>query len=454
MPNSLHNRRQAILEETNPAEYQQSYHLIYDEDYILDARWHGNAFRHLNHSCEPNCAAIKRHAYGVQVILITSIRHIAAGEECTLHYGSLKPTPCNCLPCYSMRSSSHTPSSSAHNEHPPITTDLTSDCMNISDDDESGSPNHSPSTQHTNTTASHTTTPECSASSSSVNKKRTKYPLSFLPSPCRALLITIGLLLHHLPQFSLQSTKHIRWPNRTHPSHRFTTPSFTGCITGDGPPPLPSTLNPCAATFTPSLHRNTIASGRPNPHARHSSRPHTHTPRRTPAIAPTTTAPPHIITPNTSTHAMWNHITPTLDNSTIAQFSDTFHTHLLTTNCNDNTPPDLRVAYLNIRTLTPDKHFFISAFIYRYRIDVLFLTDTRVANTDCSKHMLRTCLGKDYTILHSPPIAHSPGGQTIIIAPSWSGAFQTLWCDPSTLGLLTEVTLRSGQQNVKLFGAY
>ena len=29
-----------------------------------------------------------------------------------------------------------------------------------------------------------------------------------------------------------------------------------------------------------------------------------------------------------------------------------------------------------------------------------------------------------------------------------------MWSDPTGLGLLTEVTLRSGRQNVKLFGAY
>ena len=112
------------------------------------------------------------------------------------------------------------------------------------------------------------------------------------------------------------------------------------------------------------------------------------------------------------------------------------------------------MSYLNIRTLNSDKHFFIAAYIHRYSIDVLFLVDTRISNPDQSKYTLRTCLGKGYTILHTAPINHSPGGQTIIIAPSWSGAFQSLWSDPSDLGCLTEVTLRSGAQNVKLYGAY
>jgi hypothetical protein len=68
--------------------------------------------------------------------------------------------------------------------------------------------------------------------------------------------------------------------------------------------------------------------------------------------------------------------------------------------------------------------------------------------------MLRSNLGKSFTILHTAPVKSSPGGQTIIIAPSWSGAFQSFWSDPSELGCLTEVTLRSGLQNVKLYGAY
>ena len=92
--------------------------------------------------------------------------------------------------------------------------------------------------------------------------------------------------------------------------------------------------------------------------------------------------------------------------------------------------------------------------MFHYQIDVLFLIDTRITNEDQSKHTLRACLGHGYTILHTPPITHSPGGQTIIVAPSWSGAFQSFWSDPSELGCLTEVTLRSGLQNVKLFGAY
>jgi hypothetical protein len=143
-----------------------------------------------------------------------------------------------------------------------------------------------------------------------------------------------------------------------------------------------------------------------------------------------------------------------LHDSTLYQFSDSLDVHTLTHSSFNNDLHDLRVAYLNIRTLTPDKHFFIAAFLFKYQIDVLFLIDTRTSNVEQSKHMLRSCLGSGYTILHSSPITHSPGGQVIIIAPIWSGAFQSFWQDPTELGCLTEVTLRSGLQNVKLYGAY
>jgi hypothetical protein len=143
-----------------------------------------------------------------------------------------------------------------------------------------------------------------------------------------------------------------------------------------------------------------------------------------------------------------------LHDSSFAQFSDSFDAHILTHSRSPTESHDLRVSFLNIRTLNSDKHFFIAAFIHHYQIDVLFLIDTRVENIEQSKYTLRTCLGSGFTILHSPPVKRSPGGQAIIIAPTWSGAFQSFWNDPTELGLLTEVTLRSGLQNVKLFGAY
>ena len=147
-------------------------------------------------------------------------------------------------------------------------------------------------------------------------------------------------------------------------------------------------------------------------------------------------------------------MTSTLQESTFLLFSDTFETHTLTHTNTPTTLTDLGVAYLNIRTLNTDKHLFITAFIHKYQIDVLFLIDTRVANVEHSKYMLKACLGTGYTVLHSPSIAGSPGGQAIIISPTWAGAYQSLWCDPTGLGFLTEVTLRSGLQDVKLYGTY
>ena len=122
MPNSLHNKRQALLAETNPEEYNKTYYLIYDKDNVLDARWHGNVFRYFNHSCDPNCRAVKKHVYGVQIIMIETTRHLAEGEECTLFYSHLKPTPCHCTHC--LPPHPHTPAHIALNPLTPLHTAL------------------------------------------------------------------------------------------------------------------------------------------------------------------------------------------------------------------------------------------------------------------------------------------------------------------------------------------
>jgi SET domain-containing protein len=151
MSNALHNKRQDTLEETNPEEYAQSYHLIYDKDHVLDARWHGNLFRHLNHSCQPNCIAVKRHAYGIQVILIVARQQLMQGEECTLNYGTTRPNPCNCTHCMYARSVTE----NTHARPAPI-------CIDMLDDDDNDSDDH----------ADH-------EASVSVNKKRFKYVRSY-----------------------------------------------------------------------------------------------------------------------------------------------------------------------------------------------------------------------------------------------------------------------------------
>lgn len=54
---------------------------------LIDGREGGNATRHINHSCEPNCLAYEVEAPGgVPVIVIEAERRIARGEELYLDY--------------------------------------------------------------------------------------------------------------------------------------------------------------------------------------------------------------------------------------------------------------------------------------------------------------------------------------------------------------------------------
>jgi len=54
---------------------------------LIDGREGGNATRHINHSCEPNCSAYEvEDPRGVPVIVIEAERDIASGEELYLDY--------------------------------------------------------------------------------------------------------------------------------------------------------------------------------------------------------------------------------------------------------------------------------------------------------------------------------------------------------------------------------
>jgi SET domain-containing protein len=54
---------------------------------LIDGAQGGNATRHLNHACEPNCEAIEEYAEdGQLVVRIETIKAIRAGEELFLDY--------------------------------------------------------------------------------------------------------------------------------------------------------------------------------------------------------------------------------------------------------------------------------------------------------------------------------------------------------------------------------
>ncbi|BEP57115.1 MULTISPECIES: SET domain-containing protein [unclassified Variovorax] len=53
----------------------------------IDGAEGGNATRHLNHACEPNCEALEVYGEGSQLVLrIEAVRHIRAGEELFIDY--------------------------------------------------------------------------------------------------------------------------------------------------------------------------------------------------------------------------------------------------------------------------------------------------------------------------------------------------------------------------------
>lgn len=54
---------------------------------IIDGACGGNATRHFNHSCEPNCEAVEYwNARGAMNIHFETLRAIARGEELTIDY--------------------------------------------------------------------------------------------------------------------------------------------------------------------------------------------------------------------------------------------------------------------------------------------------------------------------------------------------------------------------------
>lgn len=54
---------------------------------VIDGAEGGNATRHLNHACEPNCEAIEEYARnGKLVVKIHTLHAIAAGQELFLDY--------------------------------------------------------------------------------------------------------------------------------------------------------------------------------------------------------------------------------------------------------------------------------------------------------------------------------------------------------------------------------
>lgn len=68
---------------------------------VIDGAEGGNATRHLNHSCQPNCEAVEYEDLNGNLSLrIETIRRVAAGEELTLDYAlQVDPADRDAHPC-------------------------------------------------------------------------------------------------------------------------------------------------------------------------------------------------------------------------------------------------------------------------------------------------------------------------------------------------------------------
>jgi SET domain-containing protein len=67
---------------------------------VIDGAHGGNATRHFNHSCEPNCEAVEYWtARGEMNIRFEALRAIACGEELTIDYALQSEDPPAHFPC-------------------------------------------------------------------------------------------------------------------------------------------------------------------------------------------------------------------------------------------------------------------------------------------------------------------------------------------------------------------
>ena len=191
----------------------------------------------------------------------------------------------------------------------------------------------------------------CNTPNTVNSKKRSTYPLSFFSPLGRPLPTLIAVLLTYIA-----ITCNGLSPNtQRHPAWAYTIPENGACNAGDGPPPSPaqSLMNPHAKSFRPQPQmRHNTGTGTPQPrstprtsrtpswrHTAHRSQPPPTSPQtRTSPIAPVTAVLSPPPTPNITTNLLWNNISPTLQDSTFLQFSDTFDTHILTHTCPPDTP--------------------------------------------------------------------------------------------------------------------
>ena len=120
---------------------------------------------------------------------------------------------------------------------------------------------------------------------------------------------------------------------------------------------------------------------------------------------------------------------------------------------------NLRIAELNVNTLSEDKLRDIIILMATFAIDVALLIDTR-APYDRSKALQKialSLLGQSSCVFISPAssTAKTPvGGQMILINKKWGTPNPILWTDKSNLGLVTSITLIAGSVRLSIFATY
>jgi len=129
---------------------------------------------------------------------------------------------------------------------------------------------------------------------------------------------------------------------------------------------------------------------------------------------------------------------------------------------NTTVDPNIKICAYNVNSLNPHKLAIILSVMKVLAIDVFVCTDTRHRESSSRAYTLQAkqVLGLETRVVHSPIKAHkalrrdsyhsSVGGQLIVIAPSWAGSITDQYQDPSNFGLVSGVTLGTGNQKGKL----
>ena len=127
---------------------------------------------------------------------------------------------------------------------------------------------------------------------------------------------------------------------------------------------------------------------------------------------------------------------------------------------------DIKIATINVNSLSHEKMQLILTYIKHLSIDVLICIDTRHRDSTCrhyTQQVKEFFPGENTKILHSPVEPHltrkqthrsSVGGQLTILTHNWSGVLISHFKDPSNLGLVSGLYLSTGKGQLLIMGNY